>query len=176
MVTVTLPPGSAALLAREIAGRVPDPELPMLTLADLGVLRDVEIGPDGASVTATLTPTYSGCPAMAEMRAGVDRSLREAGFADVHIRTQLDPPWTTDWITPDGRRKLADNGIAPPGPAPKPRSGPVPLVLSPTRASVPCPHCGNPDTEETSRFGATSCTAQRRCPACLEPFPHLKEI
>ena len=156
------PTAPSTLLARDLAGQVPDPELPMLTLADLGILRDIEISPDGATVTATLTPTYSGCPAMAEMRAGVDRCLREAGFADVRISTRLDPPWTTDWITPDGRRKLAENGIAPPGPAPRPHTGPVPLVLSPARrADVPCPHCGNPETEETSRFGATSCTAQR---------------
>ena len=176
MVTSTSTADSLILRAQQIAGQVPDPELPMLTLADLGVLRGVEIDPDGTTVTATLTPTYSGCPALAEMRAGVDRNLREAGFADVRIRTRLDPPWTTDWITPDGRRKLAEHGIAPPGPAPRPRTGPVPLILSPTRHAVACPQCGCPDTEETSRFGATSCTAQRRCPACLEPFAHFKEI
>ncbi|MCU8593294.1 1,2-phenylacetyl-CoA epoxidase subunit PaaD, partial [Streptomyces sp. A13(2022)] len=97
--------------ARRVAERVPDPELPMLTLADLGVLRDVETRADG-TVVASLTPTYSGCPAMAEMRADVAARLRAAGYARVEIRTVLDPPWTSDWITESGRRKLAEHGIA----------------------------------------------------------------
>lgn len=158
--------------ARHIAERVPDPELPMLTLADLGVLREVEVTEDG-TVVASLTPTYSGCPAMAEMRADVAARLRDAGYARVEIRTVLDPPWTSDWITPDGRRKLAAHGIAPPGAAPR---GPVALVLAPTRRAVPCPRCGSADTEETSRFAATSCKALWRCRACLEPFEYVKEI
>jgi ring-1,2-phenylacetyl-CoA epoxidase subunit PaaD len=158
--------------ARHIAEQVPDPELPMLTLADLGVLRDVELTEDG-TVVASLTPTYSGCPAMAEMRADVAGRLRDAGYARVEIRTVLNPPWTSDWITPAGRRKLTDHGIAPPGAAPR---GPVPLTLSPTRRTVACPHCGSPDTEETSRFAATSCKALWRCHACREPFEYVKEI
>ncbi|WP_320782127.1 1,2-phenylacetyl-CoA epoxidase subunit PaaD [Streptomyces sp. CRN 30] len=161
--------------ARQIAARVPDPELPMLTLADLGVLRDVTVAPDG-TVVASLTPTYSGCPAMAEMRAAVVTRLRAAGYDRAEVRTVLDPPWTTDWITPEGRRRLAEHGIAPPGPAPRPAPGPVPLVLSGTRGAVPCPRCGATDTEETSRFGATSCKALWRCRACLEPFEYVKEI
>jgi ring-1,2-phenylacetyl-CoA epoxidase subunit PaaD len=162
----------AVSAVRRIAEQVPDPELPMLTLADLGVLRAVEVSADG-TVTASLTPTYSGCPALAEMRAGVAARLRAAGYARVEIRTVLDPPWTSDWITESGRRKLADHGIAPPGPAPR---GPVPLRLSPVRHTVPCPRCGAADTEETSRFGATSCKALWRCRACREPFEHVKEI
>ncbi|MBZ6105152.1 1,2-phenylacetyl-CoA epoxidase subunit PaaD [Streptomyces olivaceus] len=158
--------------ARRVAERVPDPELPMLTLADLGVLRDVETRADG-TVVASLTPTYSGCPAMAEMRADVAARLRAAGYARVEIRTVLDPPWTSDWITESGRRKLAEHGIAPPGRAPR---GPVPLVLSPTRPAVPCPRCGSRETEETSRFAATSCKALWRCRACREPFEYVKEI
>ncbi|MFG2325133.1 1,2-phenylacetyl-CoA epoxidase subunit PaaD [Streptomyces sp. NPDC048568] len=168
---VTVPEDTAR--ARRVAERVPDPELPMLTLADLGVLRGVEVGADG-TVVASLTPTYSGCPAMAEMRADVAARLRDAGYERVEIRTVLDPPWTSDWITESGRRKLAEHGIAPPGPAP--RGGPVPLVLSPTRAAVPCPRCGSADTEETSRFAATSCKALWRCRACREPFEYVKEI
>ncbi len=177
MVTVrTLPPrGTTAADARRIAARVPDPELPMLTLADLGVLRDVRVAEDG-TVVADLTPTYSGCPAMAEMRAEVAARLRAAGHARVQVRTVLDPPWTTDWITPEGLRKLAAHGIAPPGPAPRPTSGPVPLTLSPTRRAVPCPRCGSARTEETSRFGSTSCKALWRCLDCREPFEHFKEI
>ncbi|MFC8244867.1 1,2-phenylacetyl-CoA epoxidase subunit PaaD [Streptomyces chartreusis] len=159
--------------ARHIAEDVPDPELPMLTLADLGVLRDVALTEDG-TVVASLTPTYSGCPAMAEMRADVAARLRDAGYARVEIRTVLDPPWTSDWITPAGRRKLTEHGIAPPGPAP--RGGPVALVLSPTRHAVTCPRCGSGDTEETSRFAATSCKALWRCRACREPFEYVKEI
>ena len=159
--------------ARHIAATVPDPELPMLTLADLGVLRGVELAEDG-TVVASLTPTYSGCPAMAEMRADVAARLRGEGYTRVEIRTVLDPPWTSDWITPAGRRKLAEHGIAPPGPAP--RGGPVALVLSPTRHAVTCPRCGSADTEETSRFAATSCKALWRCRACREPFEYVKEI
>ncbi|MFI8219258.1 1,2-phenylacetyl-CoA epoxidase subunit PaaD [Streptomyces sp. NPDC085932] len=161
--------------ARRIAEQVPDPELPMLTLADLGVLRDVSLTQDG-TVVASLTPTYSGCPAMAEMRAGVAARLRDAGYARVEIRTVLDPPWTSDWITAEGRRKLAEHGIAPPGAAPVRAAGPVPLVLAPTRRSVSCPRCGSADTEETSRFAATSCKALWRCLACREPFEYVKEI
>jgi ring-1,2-phenylacetyl-CoA epoxidase subunit PaaD len=158
--------------AWRIAAQVPDPEMPMLTLADLGVLRGVEIGADG-TVVARLTPTYSGCPAMAEMRAEVAARLRDAGFAKVEIRTVLDPPWSTDWITPEGRRNLSEHGIAPPGAAP---SGPIKLTLSPTRRTVPCPRCGSADTEETSHFAATSCKALWRCRACREPFEYVKEI
>ena len=99
--------------ARETAGSVPDPEFPALTIADLGILRDVREA-DGA-VTVTITPTYSGCPAMAQIAADLRRRLERAGFREVAIRTELSPPWTTDWITPDGRRKLAEAGIAPPG-------------------------------------------------------------
>ncbi|ANS69839.1 phenylacetic acid degradation protein PaaD [Streptomyces lincolnensis] len=161
--------------ARRVAEQVPDPELPMLTLADLGVLRDVEVTGDG-TVVASLTPTYSGCPAMAEMRADVAARLREAGYARVEIRTVLNPPWTTDWITPQGRRKLAEHGIAPPGAAPRHPAGPVPLVLSPPRRTVACPRCGSADTEETSRFAATSCKALWRCLTCREPFEYVKEI
>ncbi|MCW7944300.1 phenylacetic acid degradation protein PaaD [Streptomyces hygroscopicus] len=162
-------------LARHIAERVPDPELPMLTLADLGVLREVSLTADG-TVVATLTPTYSGCPAMSEMRAEVAARLKAAGYERVEVRTVLDPPWTTDWITDAGRRSLAEHGIAPPGPAPRSSTGPVPLVLSAARPAVPCPRCGSADTEETSRFGATSCKALWRCGACREPFEYVKEI
>ncbi|MFE3501408.1 1,2-phenylacetyl-CoA epoxidase subunit PaaD [Kitasatospora sp. NPDC059160] len=168
--------------AWSVAAAVPDPELPMLTLADLGVLAGVEADDGSGTVTAWLTPTYSGCPAVAEMAADVDRRLRSAGYPDVRVRLRLDPPWSTDLITAEGRRKLAEAGIAPPRPtsALTPRPGPVPLTLGATRtgaaAPVPCPHCGGADTEELSRFGSTACKALWRCRACREPFERVKEI
>jgi ring-1,2-phenylacetyl-CoA epoxidase subunit PaaD len=161
--------------ARHVAEQVPDPELPMLTLADLGVLREVTIT-EGGTVVASLTPTYSGCPAMAEMRADVSARLQEAGFERVEIRTVLNPPWTSDWITPAGRRKLTEYDIAPPLRTPQRPAGPVPLSLSPIRQVVPCPRCQSVDTEETSRFASTSCKALWRCLTCHEPFEYVKEI
>lgn len=161
--------------AREVAETVTDPELPMVTLADLGVLRDVAVADDG-TVVVTMTPTYSGCPAMAEMRTDLHRKLTEAGYPLVEVRTELNPPWTTDWITARGRRKLAEHGIAPPGKAPAASAGPVPLTLTAPPQRVDCPHCGSRDTEELSRFSATACKALRRCRACSEPFEHIKEI
>jgi ring-1,2-phenylacetyl-CoA epoxidase subunit PaaD len=158
--------------AYEIAATVPDPELPMLTLADLGILR--EVTEDGDTVVATITPTYSGCPAMREISHDVRHRLREAGFAHVTVRTQLAPAWSSDWITPDGHRKLATAGIAPPSAAPR-RSGPIPLTLTTTR-SVRCPHCGSPRTTQTAAFSATACKSLHRCDECREPFEHIKAI
>ncbi|MFF8764031.1 1,2-phenylacetyl-CoA epoxidase subunit PaaD [Nocardiopsis dassonvillei] len=161
--------------AERAAAAVTDPELPMLTLADLGILRRVEVEGDGTAAV-WITPTYSGCPALAEMRADVDRAVRAAGFGRVEVRTELSPPWTTDWITAEGRRKLAEHGISPPGGAPARAAGPVPLTLLPTRTAPRCPLCGSGRTEELSRFGATSCKSLHRCRSCLEPFEHVKEI
>ncbi|MER6397583.1 1,2-phenylacetyl-CoA epoxidase subunit PaaD [Kitasatospora sp. NPDC001603] len=160
--------------AWEVAASVPDPELPMLTLADLGVLAEVEEG--GPTVTAWLTPTYSGCPAVAEMAADVDRRLHAAGYPDVRVRLRLDPPWSTDLITEEGRRKLAEAGIAPPDRTSAHRSSPGLLALGPTRRVVACPLCGGTDTEELSRFGSTACKALWRCRDCREPFERVKEI
>lgn len=161
------------MTAAAVAATVTDPELPMLTLADLGVLRSVS--ESGGRVVVAITPTYTGCPAMDTMRDDLEHALVSAGYPDVEIRTQLSPAWTSDWISASGRRKLAAAGIAPPGAAPR-RSGPIPLTLSAPVSRVLCPHCGSADTEEQSRFGATACKALRRCRACLEPFEHVKEI
>jgi len=161
--------------ARRVAEAVLDPELPILTLADLGVLRDVRTE-GGGTVVVEITPTYSGCPAMGVMRAELRAALRSAGFERVDVRTVLSPPWSTDWISPAGRRKLAEAGIAPPGRAPSRPAGPVPLTLTPSRRTAACPLCGSRDTEEVSEFGATPCTALRRCRVCQEPFEHVKEI
>jgi ring-1,2-phenylacetyl-CoA epoxidase subunit PaaD len=165
---------SATTLARQVAESVPDPELPMLTLADLGILRDVTV--TGSHVVVSLTPTYSGCPAMQEMRSDVAARLAGAGLTDVEVRTVLSPPWSTDWITEDGRRKLAAAGIAPPGPAPRLAGGPVPLTLTVPDRRVSCPACGSGDTERTAAFSATACKDLHRCRACAEPFEHIKEI
>jgi ring-1,2-phenylacetyl-CoA epoxidase subunit PaaD len=166
---VTAPVRTAA----DVAGAVTDPELPMLTLADLGILRDVE--ETAGRVVVTITPPSSGCPAMESIRDDLTGALHEAGYPDVEVRTVLMPVWTTDWITGTGRDKLAAAGIAPPGPAPQRVSGPVPLTLGPRRRAVRCPRCGHGDTELISAFGATACRELRRCPDCREPFEHVKE-
>ncbi len=165
--------GAGPRTARAVAETVTDPELPMLTLAELGVLRDVRDA-DGA-VTVTITPTYTGCPALATMRDDLVSALCAAGFARVEVRTVLSPPWGSDQISPAGRRKLAEAGIAPPGPAPRRPAGPVPLVLTP-RAPVRCPRCGSADTALISAFGATACRSLHRCAACQEPFERVKEV
>jgi ring-1,2-phenylacetyl-CoA epoxidase subunit PaaD len=159
--------------ARRAAEAVADPEMPMLTLADLGVLRGVEVAGDRAVVT--ITPTYTGCPAMATIRADLVLALTAAGFAEVDVRTSLSPAWSTDWITERGRRALAAHGIAPPAAAgPAHGAGPVDLLLQP---SVPaCPRCGSPATRELSRFGATPCTSLHVCRSCAEPFDKVKEL
>ncbi len=161
--------------AWEVAATVTDPELPTLTLADLGVLRGVRVEDDG-TVVVEITPTYTGCPAMGVMRADLVHALHRAGFADVDVRTALSPAWSTDWISDEGHRKLAAGGIAPPGKAPVRTDGPVPLSLGPTRRTASCPVCGSADTEELSEFGATACKALRRCRTCREPFEHVKEL
>jgi ring-1,2-phenylacetyl-CoA epoxidase subunit PaaD len=175
--------------ARRIAACVPDPELPMVTVADLGILRDVSM--EYGSLVVTITPTYSGCPALTEIARDLHGRLTEAGLGPVDVRTALAPAWTTDWITEEGRRKLAAAGVAPPGPAPR---GPVPLTLSPGPASaggprstsgpgggpapaaVPCPLCGSADTDLTAAFSGTACKALRRCRSCGEPFEQVKAL
>lgn len=161
--------------ARTVVEAVVDPEMPMLTLADLGVVRGVETAGDG-TVVVTITPTYSGCPALEEMRADLRRKLHAAGHDRVDVRTTFSPPWSTDWISDAGRRKLAEASVAPPAHIGPRAVGPVPLTLVAPSRAVACPLCGAPDTEETSRFGPTACTALRRCRSCAEPFEHVKEI
>jgi len=168
-VTTALATGTAYAVAAEVT----DPEMPMLTLADLGVLRGVE--GDGDRVTVTITPTYSGCPAMATMRDDLVHALTDHGYRDVEVRVVLSPAWSSDWISDRGRRALVDHGISAPGPAPA-RGGPVALSLAPIRRALACPRCGSGEVALTSEFGATACKAMYRCEACLEPFDHVKEI
>ncbi|WP_344015393.1 1,2-phenylacetyl-CoA epoxidase subunit PaaD [Streptomyces thermospinosisporus] len=174
----------------ELAGSVPDPELPVLTLRELGVVRAVHARA-ADSVEVELTPTYTGCPAIEAMSLDIERVLREHGIREVTVRTVLAPAWSTDDITEEGRRKLREFGIAPP--RVRKASGPVPVALGPTRDAGPsaagesaagpdeleavrCPHCGSADTELLSRFSSTACKALRRCLACREPFDHFKEL
>jgi len=142
--------------ARVAAESVPDPELPAVTIADLGILRDVALREDGRA-EITITPTYSGCPAMAVISLDIERAMEAAGFPDAVVRTILAPAWTTDWLTPAAHRKLSEAGIAPP------RRGPP-----------ACPQCGGTATETISEFGATACKALHRCLSCREPFEAFK--
>ena len=149
---------------RAVLAQVHDPEIPVITIEDLGVLRDVHL--EGERVVVTITPTYSGCPAMQEIEADVRTAL--AGH-DVEVRTVLSPAWTTDWMTEQGRAALRAYGIAPPERRP---AGPVLVQLGPPRLT--CPQCGSSDTEELTRFGSTSCKAMWRCRSCREPFDHFR--
>jgi ring-1,2-phenylacetyl-CoA epoxidase subunit PaaD len=149
-----------------VAASVLDPEVPVLTIEDLGILRAVEDTPDG--VTVTITPTYSGCPAVDAIRDDILAAFGKAGRDDVRVELVLAPAWTTDWISEEGRRKLEEFGIAPPA-APVP--GRVALTLS-----LRCPQCGSGDTRELSRFGSTACKSLWVCNACAEPFDHFKTL
>ncbi|WP_246666025.1 1,2-phenylacetyl-CoA epoxidase subunit PaaD [Aquamicrobium sp. LC103] len=149
------------------AAAVPDPEIPCITVADLGILRSVDIV-DGVAV-AKVTPTYSGCPAVLAIELAVETALREEGF-EARVERVMSPPWTTDWITPEGREKLAAYGIAPPAAA----SNSIRALFGETQ--VDCPKCGAPETERVSEFGSTACKALYRCTACREPFDYFKCI
>jgi ring-1,2-phenylacetyl-CoA epoxidase subunit PaaD len=145
----------------------------MLTLEDLGVLRSVSLDADGTTIV-TITPTYSGCPAMATMRDDLVRRFEDHGLRAV-VRISLTPAWSSDWITPRGRRALIDHGISAPLPA-RHSGGPVAISLVPTRRDLACPRCRSADVEVTSEFGPTACKAIYRCRSCVEPFEHVKEI
>jgi ring-1,2-phenylacetyl-CoA epoxidase subunit PaaD len=160
---------SVAAEIEALVAALPDPELPVLTLGDLGILRGVEVAADGHPVVR-LTPTYSGCPAIDPIRADVERAVRNRGFAAVEVRLQLAPAWTTDWMSEAGRRKLREYGIAPP----EPHAGAAGCGM--VHGPVACPRCGSTDTRQVSRFGATPCQAQHACNACMEPFDRFKAI
>jgi ring-1,2-phenylacetyl-CoA epoxidase subunit PaaD len=152
---------------QETVAAVVDPEIRVVTIEELGVLRSVAVDEAGA-VTVTITPTYSGCPAMDVIRSDIRAALVAAGHDRVDIVTRLAPAWSTDWISESGRAKLAAAGIAPPARVPV---GPVRVALS-----VRCPRCGSPDTRRLSAFGSTACKALWRCDACREPFDAIKPL
>lgn len=161
---------------RAVVAAVTDPEIPVITIDDLGVLRSVALGEDGR-VEVTITPTYSGCPAMDVIREDIVVALERAGHPGAVVRTVLAPAWSTDWISDDGRRKLEAYGIAPPGAAP---SGDTPRPIG-EEADRPvdlvrCPQCGSAATRLVSRFGSTACLSQRACRRCLEPFDHFRPL
>ena len=142
--------------ARAAASRVVDPEIPVLSIAELGILRDVRI--DGPRVVATITPTYSGCPAMRQIEDDLRTALRTAGFDEVDVVTEHQPPWSSEWITPEGLEKLTGFGIAPPG------------------GEIVCPRCQSGSARLVSKFGSTACKALMTCHTCGEPFEHFKEF
>lgn len=146
----------------DLLGDVSDPEIPVLSLLDLGVVRDVSVH-DG-KVSVTITPTYAGCPAMAAMRADIESTLTAAGYGQVEVRQQLSPAWSTDWMTDSGREKLRDYGIAPPLPTTRSRKDDV----------IECPQCHSADVKKISEFGSTACKALYQCRDCLEPFDYFK--
>jgi ring-1,2-phenylacetyl-CoA epoxidase subunit PaaD len=151
--------------ARAAAASVTDPELPPLTVEDLGILRGVCL--DNGTIEVSITPTYSGCPAMREIANAVEAAVRETGAEKVRVRLVLTPAWTTDWLTGTARRKLFELGIAPP----EPGSGAETLF---GRLTLACPRCGSTDTERISAFGSTACKALHRCLSCREPFEAFK--
>ncbi|MCM0675968.1 phenylacetate-CoA oxygenase subunit PaaJ [Micromonospora phytophila] len=154
---------------RAAVAAVVDPEIRVVTIDELGILRAVDEDPATGRVVVTITPTYTGCPAMDVIRADIRRALAVAGHPDAEVRTVYSPAWSTDWISDSGRAKLAAAGIAPPAPV---RAGTVvPLTLA-----VRCPRCGSPETEQVSRFGSTACKSLWRCRSCSEPFDHLKAL
>ena len=153
----------------ELLQEVPDPEVPVISVVELGIVRDAAVGADGG-VEVTITPTYSGCPAMFEIEKDIRSALEEAGASRVAIRTVLAPAWTTDWIGEAAKEKLRAYGIAPPGPA---QHGGL-VTLGRRRAAVTCPHCGSRETELESEFGSTACKAIHVCRSCKQPFDEFK--
>jgi ring-1,2-phenylacetyl-CoA epoxidase subunit PaaD len=151
----------------QLLARIPDPEIPVLSIVDLGIVRYVRRAADGA-LHVGITPTYTGCPATAAIRGAARAALDSGGYREARLEEVLSPPWTSDWVTPEGRAKLEAFGIAPPAAAA--------AALRQTAAPVRCPRCGSLSTERISEFGSTPCKAHYVCSACREPFDHFKCI
>lgn len=169
MVSVAVGTVDTVGAVRAICEAVPDPEMPMITIGDLGLVRGVGVSASGM-VEIVVTPTYSGCPATDVIRGDIRAALHAGGFAEVTVRTVLAPAWSTDWISDDGRRKLAAAGIVPP--SLRASAGGVGVVD--LELGVRCPRCGSVETRLVSRFGSTPCQAMYRCVSCLEPFDRVK--
>jgi ring-1,2-phenylacetyl-CoA epoxidase subunit PaaD len=152
----------------KILEAVTDPEIPVLTIGDLGIIRDIKLGNDDA-LEVIITPTYSGCPAMNMIEVNIKAALQDAGFTDVTVTTVLSPAWTTDWMSDDGRIKLKAYGSAPPE-----KSSADKGALFGEEKKVECPHCGSRNTRMVSQFGSTACKALHQCNDCLEPFDYFK--
>jgi ring-1,2-phenylacetyl-CoA epoxidase subunit PaaD len=164
-------------MVRHWLSQVPDPEIPVISLTDLGIIRDVEW--QGDTLVVTVTPTYSGCPATTVINLDIETALRAKGIEKLRLERQLSPPWTTDWITAEGREKLRAYGIAPPvdGTAADGRlAGRVARLAGTSNLVIACPRCGSTKTEKVSQFGSTPCKASYRCTDCLEPFDYFKCI
>ena len=151
---------------------IPDPEIPVISIVELGIVRDVAFGDDGLVVT--VTPTYSGCPATEMIASDIERALAASGVGSFRVQTRLSPAWTTDWIAPAARERLRAYGIAPPGERPAQQAIDTSGLRRPAASAIPCPRCGSSHTRELSRFGSTPCKAQYRCEDCLEPFDYFK--
>lgn len=158
-------------------GQVPDPEIPVISLTDLGIVRNVEWEND--TLVVTVTPTYSGCPATAVINLDIEMALRARGVENIRLKRQLSPPWTTDWISGQGREKLRAYGIAPPidGTAADGRlAGRIGKLAGTSKLTIACPRCGSAQTKKVSQFGSTPCKASYRCQECMEPFDYFKCI
>lgn len=158
---------SSEQIVWEILSELPDPEIPVLTLADLGILRSVNVEAD--SVTVGIAPTYTGCPATEFIETSVVEALEKQGFCNVKTDRVLTPAWTTDWISDDGRRKLKEYGIVPPDKAAESKR-----ALFHHDLDIACPRCGSGDTQKVSEFGSTPCKSSYKCRECLEPFEYFK--
>ncbi len=164
-------------MVRHWLAQVPDPEIPVISLTDLGIIRGVQWQDD--TLVVTVTPTYSGCPATSVINMDIEAALRTKGVQKVRLERQLSPPWTTDWITAEGREKLRAYGIAPPvdGTAADGRlAGRIARLAGTSNLVIACPRCGSTKTEKVSQFGSTPCKASYRCADCLEPFDYFKCI
>jgi ring-1,2-phenylacetyl-CoA epoxidase subunit PaaD len=162
--------------AWSVLAGVPDPEVPVLSVCDLGLVRELH-HEAGQGTEVVLTPTYSGCPATEVIADSVRRALDDAGFGPTRVTHRLAPAWTTDWISAEGRRKLREYGIAPPNGVSTLRDdGAMPIRVVRREVPLPCPRCDSTDTERLSAFGSTACKALWRCRACREPFEHFKPI
>ncbi len=169
----TRPARAPAAEVDAAVGAIPDPEVPVVSIADLGILRSVHLDEELGVAEVVLTPTYSGCPAMEVIAAHVEHVCRSAGW-EATVTTALSPAWTTDWMTPEGREKLRRFGIAPPTGRHTDPGGSVQVSLA--RRVVACPRCGSAETSEIAAFGSTACKAMRRCETCREPFDEFKTL